>query len=238
MNIFNRNPGKYEIVSNVDLVELRKKYTDVWKDKNIPYRQLQVTNKQYAGLEKLPAISDLIEFIRKTKLPKPTVLEVGCSTGYHIEAFRRANLGVVYEGCDYSPTFIKIAREKHSDVKFMISDATKLTYKNNQFDIVISGCCILHIIDYHKAIVEAARAAKKYVIFHRTPVIHRKETTFTKKIAYGLEMVEIFFNEGELTEIFRRNNLSVELIKTHAQMEIHELKEPIFMKDYLCRKLA
>ncbi len=224
------------IISQPNLRELQMKYSAVWKDKEIPSRQLRVTAKQLSSIDKVPAIADLITLIRQTNLSHPHILEVGCSTGYHLAAFKKAKVPVVYEGCDYSSTFIDKARELYPKVPFKVSDATKLDYGSNRFDIVISGGCILHIIDYQRAIKEAVRVAKKYVIFHRTPIIHMRETTYTKKIGYGLEMVEILFNEGELTNLFYKNKLVIVALNSHGQFDVPGLRETVFMKSYLCRK--
>lgn len=236
IKLFNRFKPHYQIIENPNLESLKKKYNNVWKDPEIPGRQLKTTEKQLPQIEKIPAIADLIQMIKLTKIKGPKILEIGCSTGYHEEAFRRAKLTATYEGCDYSEVFITMAGKLHPKSKFTVGDATKLSYANNQFAIVISGCCILHIIDYQKAITEAIRVSKKYVIFHRTPTIHTHRTTFAKKTAYGREMVEIFFNETELSELFIANDLTILAVKTHAQLEIPGLGEPVFMKNYLCIK--
>lgn len=226
----------YRILEHPNLYDLEVKYGKVWKNKEIPSRQYITTERQLSNIENIPAIADLIRFMKQTNIKNPKVLEIGCSTGYHEEAFRRAKLGVQYEGCDFSPTFINLARKLHPQVKFKLSDATRLSYLDRQFDVVISGCCILHIIDYQKAIREAVRVSARYVIFHRTPVIHSRRTTFAKKIGYGQEMVEIFFNENELSHIFSDNMLNIVSVKTHAQMKVPGLGEPVFMKNYLCIK--
>ena len=232
MIFFHSAKSDYRMIKNPNVTELGKKYASAWQNDQIPARQLKVTEKQWPQLEKTPAIADLIEMIRRTKLINPKLLEIGCSTGYHQEAFRRAGLKVVYEGCDYSAVFIDLAKQLHPKVKFKVSDALKLDYASKAFDIVISGCCLLHIINFKKAVSETARTAKKYVIFHRTPVIHERETTYTKKTGYGVEMVEILFNEDEL---FRENGMAIIGIKTHGRFEVPGLGEPVFMKNYLCR---
>jgi len=234
MIFFRSAKTDYRIIENPVVADLEKKYSSAWKNDQIPARQLKVTEKQWSQLEKTPAVADLIEFVHRTKLVNPKLLEIGCSTGYHEEAFRRAGLKIAYEGCDYSPAFIVLAKQLHPKVKFKVTDALKLDYKSKAFDIVISGCCLLHIINYQKAISEAARTAKKYVIFHRTPVIHQRKTTHAKKTAYGVEMVEIFFNEEELTKMFIENKLAIKAVKTHGQFFVANLGEPVFMKDYLC----
>ena len=236
--IFPRSYSGHRIIDNPNHKKLKERYFSTWKDEKIPQRQLKITNKQLPEIEKVPAIANLIEFIKATKIKNPTILEIGCSTGYHVEAFRKVGLKVSYQGCDYSPEFIKIAREKYPGVDFKVDDATDLHYQSNSFDIVVSGCCILHIIDYQKAIKEAARVAKKFVVFHRTPIIHIRPTTYTKKIGYGVEMIEIIFNEEELVNLFRKNNLIIESVNTHAQFNIPNLFEPVFMKNYLCQKIS
>lgn len=237
LNKFRRNE-EHVIIENPDIPSLKKHYSSVWKDKEIPNRQMKLTKKQLPNLKKIPAIADLINLVRATGTTSPTLLEIGCSTGYHIDAFRQANLVVRYEGSDYSKYFINLAKHLHPGIPFKVRDATKLDYMNKQFDIVLSGCCILHIIDYKKAISEAARVARKYVIFHRTPTIHLQKTTFTKKIGYGLEMLEILFNEHELIDDFQRNSLVVVAVTTHGAFPVKNLKEMVYMKSYLCKKIS
>ena len=228
----------YQVINLPDLEQLEKKYSKAWKDDSIPSRQLQLTKKQLPQIEKLPAIADLIDMVSQTKLFKPHILEVGCSTGYHIDAFKKAKLNVSYEGCDYSPAFVELAKRLHPQSRFKLDDATKLTYATNQFDIIISGCCLLHIFKYQKAIMESSRVANKFVIFHRTPVVHLTKTTYAKKVAYGVEMVEIFFNETELFQLFAKSHLVIKLVKTHGQFFVKGLPEPVFMKNYLCEKIS
>jgi len=57
-------------------------------------------------------------------------------------------------------------------IRFDVEDATRLRYNSDSFDIVVSGCCLLHISEYEKAIAEAARVSREFVVFHRTPVLH------------------------------------------------------------------
>lgn len=227
----------YQILLPSEVVKLKKKYATVWKNSSIPEKQLRRTAQQIDHLDKIPAIANLIVFVKETKMRAPTILEVGCSTGYHAIAFEKAKVKVHYEGCDYSKAFITKAKELHPKLNFKVCDATRLTYKTKSFDILLSGGCILHVANYQRAICESSRVAKKYVIFHRTPVIHMRETTYTKKIGYGLEMMEIVFNEQELIEEFRKNKLAVIAVNSHDQFTIAGINEPVYMKNYLCLKI-
>lgn len=231
-----KNSGDYRIVKNPNLDQLRKKYRDTWKDESIPYQQLQLIERQSVNYSETAPVKALVSLMKKTGLKKPTILEVGCASGYYSEFLPKAGVKVNYQGCDYSPSFIRLAKERYPQVKFKISDATRLDYEDGQFEVVISGCCLLHIIDYQKAIAETARVAKDWAIFHRTPVLHLSKTTFTKKIAYGLEMVEILFNEEELTDLFDENDLTIKSINSYVKFFIKDLNEPVFIKSYLCQK--
>lgn len=228
----------HKLIKEPDRQQLKKLFSDAWKDKNIPQRQLKITEKSASHYDEIPAVATLINFIKETGMENPTVLEIGCSTGYYSEFFRKAGLNLFYEGCDYSEAFIKTAREKYQNIKFKVEDATKLNYKNNSFDIAISGCCILHIVDYERAISETARVAKGFAIFSRTSVIHSEETSFFEKIGYEVPMVEIVFNEEELVKLFNKYGLSVVAINTNHQYELPDLHEPCFIKSYLCRKIS
>ena len=229
------NTGRHQIVHNPDLVYLKKKYNDAWKNETLPRSQAKLTQKQLiANYQDVAPMNALVDIMKKIPLNNPSLLEIGCSSGYYSEVFEKAGMKLTYSGCDYSKPFIDAARARYPKLDFKVSDATSLDYTEKEFDIVISGCCILHIVDYKKAIQEAARVSRGFVIFHRTPVVARRATTYAIKKGYGVEMLEIFFNEDELFEEFRKNNLSVEATNTHATFEVDLLGEPVLMKSYLC----
>ncbi len=227
----------YRIIEHPDKDALRERYGAVWQDSSIPQKQLEITEKQLPGFHNTGPMKAAVDLIRKTGLAHPTVLEIGCSTGYYCDVFKAAGLDVAYEGCDYSKEFIDIAKQKHPGVAFKVSDALALDYQDKQFDIAISGCCILHIVDYPQAIAETARVAKTWALFHRTPIVHMRQTTYAKKIGYDREMLEILFNEEELFDLFAHNGLAVHAVNIHGQFPVPGLAESVFMKSYLCKKI-
>lgn len=228
--------AKYEIIKNPNQTKLRRQFSHVWQDKSLPDKQWELTQKQLPKFENIAPMAAAVQILKKVPLKNPRLLEIGCSTGYYNQVFKEAGIPVRYEGCDYSKDFISKAKIIYPNIKFKICDATKLAYKNGEFDIVFSAGCLLHIIAYEKAIQEAARVSKNFVIFHRTPIVHEVDTLFTQKIGYDLPMLEIIFNERELTDLFFQNNLKILTINTHSQFPITDLPEPVFMKTYLCQK--
>lgn len=227
----------YEILSDPDPLLLERQYGNAWKNSSIPLQQLSLTERELPNFMDIPSIRSLVELMRDIKTNKTlSVLEVGCSTGYYSEAFAKAGLCVKYEGCDYSPAFIELAREKYPETIFKVSDATNLAYGDAQFDIVVSGSCISHIVNHEQAIAEAARVANTWVIFHRTPVVHLSKTLFAKKTGYGVRMLSTLFNEERLVNLFRTHGLDVRRVTAFASFPVKDLQEPVFVKSYLCKK--
>ena len=67
----------------------------------------------------------------------------------------------------------------------------------------------MHIADYEKAIAEAARVARRFVIFNRTPITADAGPKFYEKEAYGVKTLEIHFNLTGLLQLFAANNLAL-----------------------------
>lgn len=228
----------YKIIKNPDRKKLTKEFAKIWQDESLPEKQWELTKTQLPMFAKVAPMAAAVKILKKISLKNPRLLEIGCSTGYYNEVFKKAGIKVKYEGCDYSETFIAKARTVYPMIKFKVCDAVKLVYKDCEFDIVFSAGCLLHIISYEKAIKEAVRVSRKYVIFHRTPIIHIVDTVFTKKIGYNLSMLEIVFNEEKLINLFYKHGLIIIAINTHGQFAIIGLSEPVFMKTYICQKLT
>ena len=163
-----------------------------------------------------------------------SVLEVGCSSGFYSEVFEIARLDLSYAGCDYSDAFIELARQKYPALRFDVEDATALKYGDNAFDIVISGCCLLHIPEYEVAVAETARVTCRYAIFHRTPVVLGQPNVYYRKQAYGVETVEIHFNEPQFLKLLDRQGL--ELIATYTLDEFVQDGVGSANRTYVCKK--
>jgi SAM-dependent methyltransferase len=190
-----------------------------WRDSVLPKRQRELVEEQLSQYLSGASIDVFDVFVNSLRTlpdfsPSTTLLEVGCSSGFYSEVLKIAGLPINYSGCDYSEAFIRLAKEKYPALEFIVSDATALDYADHSFDIVVSGCCLLHIPEYIKAIEETARVARSYAIFHRTPVVWGQPEQWYRKKAYGVETVEIHFNEENFLAILERNGL--ELVRTYT----------------------
>lgn len=222
--------------------EIEEELANSWKDSKVPQIQFDTYTKEQLenyrrGLSVEP-YDVLVRILKDNGLDgkRKRMLEVGCSTGYYSEVLKIKAINSAYSGCDYSESFIEFATRLYPGIDFQVQDACSLTYPDGSFDIVISGCCLLHIMNYEKAIEETARIAKEYVVFHRTPVLHKKDTSYYIKTAYGVKMFEIHFNERELLKLFDKNNLKViDIITFNCGLEKNS-GDFYAYKTYLCMK--
>jgi ubiquinone/menaquinone biosynthesis C-methylase UbiE len=210
-----------------------------WKADELPRKQRQLVNRQLAEFRKgmpVDVFDVMVAALRDLSLGEhvTSVLEVGCSSGFYSEVIDIAGLPVAYAGCDYSEAFIALARKTYPALQFDVEDATALSYQNGAFDVVISGCCLLHIPEYETAVAETVRVAKRYAIFHRTPVVTGQPNMYFRKLAYGVETVEIHFNEPEFLALLQKHGL--ELLQTYTLSEQREGELGRATRTYLCRK--
>ncbi len=233
--------SRFHKVRPSDLAQTSAKLTHAWQDEAIPSRQRDAISQnlaEYRAGNPNPTFDALVAILVHNipDLNNKTLLDVGCSGGYYSEVLRSRGVNAAYRGCDYSFPFIQLARSTYTSESFDVEDATALSYESEAFDVVISGCCLLHIPEYDKAVSEASRVSREFVVFHRTPVLHLAGPTFYTKTAYGTEMLEIHFNEQKLIRLFARYGLKTVDVNTHLATVEPGYKEALFYKTYLCRK--
>jgi len=212
-----------------------------WQDSELPRRQRELVDGQLAAYRRGEPV-DVFDVLTQALRALPSdvhgmsVLEVGCSSGFYSEVLEIAGMGVGYAGCDYSAAFIALARQKYPALRFDVEDATAMHYGRDAFDVVISGCCLLHIPEYQAAVAETARVARRYAIFHRTPVVLGQPNQYYRKQAYGVETVEIHFNEPQFLELLA--SCGLELIATYTLDETVHGGVGSANRTYVCRKMS
>ncbi len=213
-----------------------------WRNSSLPERQRELVDQQllqYRAGARIDVFDVFVDSLRS--LPNiekcVSLLEVGCSSGFYSEVIEIAGMPVSYSGCDYSDAFISLAKERYPSIDFAVEDATDLNYPDDSFDIVLSGCCLLHIPEYEKGIEETARVARRYAIFHRTPVVWGQPEQWYRKQAYGVETVEIHFNETEFLALLDKNGLEQIAIHTLSEMSADASRtKGQANRTYVCRK--
>jgi SAM-dependent methyltransferase len=225
--------------SDAESVRLR----GAWQADELPQKQRKLVDRQLADYRSgapIDVFDVMVQALRRLAADSSaagspmTVLEVGCSSGFYSEVFDIAGLDLRYTGADYSAAFVALAKSKYPALHFDVEDATALSYARGAFDVVISGCCLLHIPEYEAAVAETARVAREYAIFHRTPVVWGQPNKYYRKLAYGVETVEIHFNEPQFLELLRLNGLH--LIETWTLSEDGSGSQGSAVRTYLCRR--
>lgn len=203
-------------IANKQVVVERPEQTDLsdnWKNEEIPQLQRVVVNKQLIDLQKGhidPVFSSLIQVLKTIPLLQFSLLDVACATGYYYEVLKcfepRMNY---YEGSDYSAAMIAEARKYYPDQRFSVQDATQLTFKDDSFDIVMLAGVIEHIPAFEKALQEAARVARQYVIIHRCPLISGENNLYTIGAQYNIKTPRTYFSQIILEKIMTQNHYSL-----------------------------
>lgn len=215
-----------------------------WQSQDLPARQRKLVNQQLADYTRGVAIDvfDVLVGALRTINPagRPmTLLEVGCASGFYGEVLKIKQMPVIYSGCDYSPAFIELGKRYYPEMPLYVEDATQMSFKDASFDVVVSGCCLLHIPGFEQAVAETARTCREYAIFHRTPVHTNRPHQYFQKQAYGVETVEIHFNEEDLLHLFLQYGL--ECLHTYTLSQESDPDDPSvihYTRTYVCRKIA
>jgi ubiquinone/menaquinone biosynthesis C-methylase UbiE len=211
--------------------------TSAWKSEEIPTKQRALVQKELENMYKgnPPIVYQVLaRSLQPYVFPHCTILEIGCASGYYYEILEYLlNIKISYTGVDYSEPLISMAKDYYPKANFYVADGSNLPFKNDQFYIVISSCVLLHTPNYEEQIKETARVAERYVIAHRTPISRHRETQYFKKYAYGVETVEIRYNEKEIVSEFEKNGLK--LITYYEYLS--NPQEDIYEVNYVFKKI-
>ncbi len=154
--------------------------------------------------------ASVAQAIAATGIARPTLLEVGCGSGYYREVLEAlVDGGVAHTGVDYSSEMIALAKTRYPQGDFHVGDATALPFDDRSFDIVMDGVALMHIPDYEKAIQQARRVARRFVIFNTAVLLKSRPTTTLAKEAYGRKTSEVIINEGELRSLLAKYGMYV-----------------------------
>jgi ubiquinone/menaquinone biosynthesis C-methylase UbiE len=101
-------------------------------------------------------IKEILPYISGAK-----VLDIGCGPGHLVNALFQKDFKAF--GVDIVKEFIDFAQKNQSGI-FQVASATKLPFKNKEFDTVILKSVIEHLEDDKLALKEALRVGKKVIV--------------------------------------------------------------------------
>jgi SAM-dependent methyltransferase/tetratricopeptide (TPR) repeat protein len=215
--------GYQEIVQS----DITQAMQTAWKNSAIPLRQRALVQYELDAMYhgNVPnAFKALVEIMKPVVDTGTIVLEIGCASGYYYEILEYLlNKRIRYTGVDYSDAMIEMAKDYYPNTTFISADGAMLSFTDRQFSIVISSCVLLHVPNWQQHVRETIRVADNYIIASRTPVCKKSATRFMKKFAYGIETVELIFNEGEFVREFILNGLELaDVIQYQGSQDVDE----------------
>ncbi len=192
-----------------------------WQDAGIPAKQRALVQLELEAMYhgRTPQVFQVLaELLRPVVTPGMELLEISCASGYYSEVIEYLlSRQVNYTGVDYSEAMIRMAQDYYPDRRFRVADGAALPFADQSFPLVISGCVLLHTADYSRHIAETARVAQEWIVVHRTPVFRLRPTQYLSKLAYGVETVEMRFNEQELLGHFMQHGFELLRTLTYAE---------------------
>jgi SAM-dependent methyltransferase len=91
-----------------------------------------------------------------------TVLDVGCGTGYLLNHLKRERPDLALTGVDFIVE--DGTRTRHPDIRFEQANIENLPFADASFDTVICTHVLEHILDFHGALSELRRVARRNLI--------------------------------------------------------------------------
>lgn len=115
-------------------------------------------NMLTSSYKRLDKMFDLVRTIKK-----PTkVLDLGCGTGFFASKIKDIYPSAEVYGIDISKKALNLGRKKYKNITFIRADAEQeFPFKNNFFDLIISGEHIEHLKDTDTYLIEINRVMKK-----------------------------------------------------------------------------
>lgn len=132
-----------------------KKYKN---SSNIIYERKGVYGDEHKFITKSIRLNHMLTFVRSLETSPTRVLDIGCGTGFFSKKISEIYPKAEIYGVDVSRSALLIAKQNYPKIKFIESDAElKLPFRNEFFDLIISGENIEHIKDVDTYLLEINR---------------------------------------------------------------------------------
>ena len=127
---------------------------------------------------------------------EPTSLvEIGCLDGCYIKKLRSLGFDGKYMGTDFTKSYLDLARTRIPNEKFQREDVRKLSFVDNQFEMVMFSDVIQHLPEPKQPILEVCRVASKYVLLSTYGSL---DGTFTR---HNREFLNTFYTKTDIVDL-------------------------------------
>ena len=189
-----------------DSEDMTSESESAWTGEHLPLYQRQFVQKSlesmYSGTV-IPIFRSLVNALQFITHDPMSILDVGCSSGYYKEVIDYLlPHKIKYVGVDVSRSMVNMARDLHPNTEFQVSDGANLPYSDKSFSTILSSGVLLHVNDVSAHVAEMCRVAEQFIVLNRTDIVRNSENRYHKKRAYGADMVDVWYNEQFLVELF------------------------------------
>jgi ubiquinone/menaquinone biosynthesis C-methylase UbiE len=95
-----------------------------------------------------------------------SVLEVAVGPGIEYYGMRQSGMSVDYTGVDVTPAMIDLCKQRFPEASFLVADATKLPFPDDNFDVVMAKDLFEHLDGFEAALKEMFRVARREVLVY------------------------------------------------------------------------
>lgn len=202
------------------MVNQKQKTVEIYKQKDV-VESFDKSRSKYAFQKHKHKIESnfLKGAIRKTKSNKIRVLDVACGTGRMLLEVFSTKKDIEYLGLDTSKEMTKILKKRAKKlgvkdrVKIKLSDASKIPFKDDSFDVVYSFHLLWHLPkeEQEKIIKEMFRVCKKdgFVVFdilNKNFVWEGTKNFIGKEKTGGIHKISI----NKINKIFEGKEIKIE----------------------------
>lgn len=189
---------------------------DGWSSRRAAARQDRMWARVIRDAEEGTPRADLGALAQALESPKipsaPSIVEVGCGSGYVSRFVHSVRRDATYVGVDSSEAMLELARVRNPSEVFVAADATALPFDDSSVDVVIDGAALIHIGDERRAIAEYARVARAAVILQSVTCSEATANVTFVKRAYGEPVREFVFSRSLLIAATEAAGLRVDTV--------------------------
>lgn len=137
----------------------KKELINIWQQVPPDYYQKGVAKNPLQWLWHTLKIASFKKLAGNTEFY--SILDVGCASGFMANKISQLFPESKVTGVDVYQAAIDFAKKRYSHISFLVTDAHKLPFKNNSFDLVICYETIEHVVEPKTILQEIKRVTKK-----------------------------------------------------------------------------
>lgn len=128
------------------------------------------TRRILQDVEEMTCAAQAAELVKNLIIPKDTLLDVGCATGYFFQSLAQRNIPVEYYGIDATARFIDIGRSLLPSFGLPSERLCvgRIEDMNGQFDHIVCMNVLSNLDNYHRPLERMLNMARKSVILRES----------------------------------------------------------------------